>query len=109
MGTDTGDVPRRAWELREDLRGRGEFTTRAYLQELALAVPEVPAEALRALAERVDRESTRERPRTGMFDLEGEFRLRHGRRVAKARALLAHWQEAIAVSAEELAGWTERI
>ena len=38
MGTDTGDVPRRAWELREDLRGRGEFTTRAYLQELALAV-----------------------------------------------------------------------
>ena len=108
MTLDNDDILRRAWELREEFRGRGEFTTAAYLRELTRAVPELPATELRLLAAWVDQESTRERPRTGMFDLEGEFRLRDGRRVAKRMALLEHMEEVLAISAELIAGWNQR-
>jgi hypothetical protein len=107
MRINTEDIVRRAWQLREDFRGRGEFTTGAYLRELTQAVPELPAEELRALAAWVDAASTRPRPISGLFDLQGEYRLRAGRRVAKAMALREHTEEAIALSEELMANWND--
>jgi hypothetical protein len=106
--TDNDDIPRRAWELREDFRSRGLFTTAEYRETLAQVLPGLSAEALDALAERVDEESTRERPRTGLFNMEGEYRLRRGRRVAKRMALLEHMEEVLAISSERVAALTRR-
>jgi hypothetical protein len=108
MSTDTDDILRRAWELREDFRKRGEFTTDDYLKELPRVVPELNPEDLSALARFIDRESTRDRPRKGLFDMEGEFTLRNGRRIARPLALHEHWVEALAVSDDLVAGWKDR-
>src|SRR5262249_6485324 len=59
MAIDNDDVLRRAWEVREDFRRRGLFTTTQYREALGLALPGVPAVELDRAASRVDRESTR--------------------------------------------------
>jgi hypothetical protein len=91
-----------ARELRKSFHERGEFTLEEYRRALG-----PPGEFLDTIAAAIDREfawteTPEERLKQSLFDLEGEFRLRGGRRIAKAEAQHHHVVEALEVDDEHV-------
>src|SRR5947208_13128298 len=98
-----------ALAVRQQFRAGGEFTTRAYEAALRAELSELHElgsdfdSYVRCVAKMVDELSTREQtPNAAGFELEGEYRLGNGRRVAKAEAQYEHMQEAIVISDREI-------
>ena len=99
--------------LRAEFRQRGEFELTDYRIALADALAEFRPSAYDGLvayvAERVDKDATRERhEETPSFpgiqwELEGEYRLGEGRRVAKELARIEHVETVIAQDERNLA------
>ena len=108
MSIDSDDVLRRAWELREAFRKRGEFTMSDYRRELGEVLPDLTAEQLDTLAQQIDTESARQKKMVGEFDIGGEYQLRGGRRVAKAKSLWKHAVEVSALAREQIAALDQR-
>ena len=107
------DARRIAWQLRHEFRDRGEFTQPDFREALFAALADLadPADgALTALvdetADEVDRESLAETPDDQLdpsgFDMEGEYRLGDGRRVAKRMATRDHAKESLRLDDERL-------
>jgi hypothetical protein len=95
-------------ELREQFRGRGEFTTDQFRAELGPLLRGLGDEDfIDFVAYTIDRDSTTEDPEPpDGFDVTDEYRLDRVRRVAKARATFKHMQQALDFSDRELA-WLE--
>src|SRR5262249_28114777 len=96
---------RLANDLRDEFRERGEFNQADYRHALAHALRPFEGEAYEGfvdhIAEQVDKSATRERSNdqpllSPDWDLDGEYRLGSGRRVAKPLAHLEHMEEMMA-------------
>jgi hypothetical protein len=91
----------RAWRLRFRFRARGEFTLTEYRLALGAELAGLPASLVDYIAEAIDRESLRLPDPRPEVELDGEYRLRGGRRVAKRMALQEHREENIALDSEQ--------
>jgi hypothetical protein len=114
---NTADAPkdarRIAWQLRQEFRERGEFKQADFREALSHALADLADLAdgsLMALvdetADEVDRESLADTPDDQLdpdgVDMEGEYRLGDGRRVAKRMATRDHMQEALRLDDDRL-------
>jgi hypothetical protein len=103
---------KRARRLRDEFRARGEFFQSDFRDKLPEELRDLESASFQAfvdyIAERVDDESTRERsPDESLlfegWDLDGEYRLGEGRRVAKRKARLEHMEKMIALDEQNTA------
>jgi hypothetical protein len=102
-------VLERARRLRQEFRGKGEFTQEQFAQALAAQLPGYDANDVALIARTVDREALAQSSGPqAQFDLEGEYELRGGRRVAKAMATRGQMEEHLALDDERVARFRER-
>lgn len=91
---------RKAHKLREEFRKRGEFKQQDFRRALSRRLKSCKEAAYEALvdlvAEQLDKEPIDKEPRQGLlFDMEGEYKLGEGRRIAKRLAQYNHAQDAL--------------
>jgi hypothetical protein len=95
---------RRARKLRQEFRDTGrEFTQSKFIEALTDLCSDLAGSALEGLVsyagETVDKDATREREKAETilpgFDLEGEYKMGDGKRIAKEHARLEHMEAAL--------------
>ena len=104
------EAVKQARSLREEFRKRGVFTIDEYKTALAGRLKDLDPSTVNQIAGVIDYQSVNaweiahgweESPPE--FDMEGEYKLRNGRRVAKRLCLREHMEESLALGKEELA------